>query len=189
MCWCSHSFSRSLLQCASSSAVGRTPPWKCSPCGSKSQCSSENGRGRHATPTDRLFWTSCVCQPDLAHFDTQIWPPNWTNNPSLFPLLSVFRGAGRSEAQRRRFCGAFGRSVGRITLDMKCAGARSAGNPHATCDVAGAGIPFTVRLVRHSQRKRGATDRLDLRNYGASPRPSVRPAKAGHVQWEAVPPG
>ena len=59
--------------------------------------------------------------------------------------------------------------IGRITQDMKCAGARSAGNPHATCDVAGAGIPFTVRLVRHSQRKRGATDRLDLRNYGASP--------------------
>jgi hypothetical protein len=40
-------------------------------------------------------------------------------------------------------------------LDRKCAGARSAGNPHATCDVAGTGIRFTVRLVRHSQRKRG----------------------------------
>src|SRR5262249_10646120 len=59
--------------------------------------------------------------------------------------------------------------IGRITLDMKCAGARSAGNPLATCDVAGAGDGFTVGLVRHSQRKRGATDRLDLRNYGASP--------------------
>jgi hypothetical protein len=43
-----------------------------------------------------------------------------------------------------------------ITFDVKCAGARSAGNPHATCDVAGAGNGFTVRLVRHSQRKRGA---------------------------------
>ena len=62
--------------------------------------------------------------------------------------------------------------IGPITLDVKCAGARSAGNPHATCDVAGAGNQFTVRLVRHSQRKRGATDRPDLRNYGASPRPS-----------------
>ena len=61
--------------------------------------------------------------------------------------------------------------IGGITLHVKCAGARSAGNPHATCDVAGAGNPFTVRLVRHSQRKRGATDRPDLRNYGASPRP------------------
>jgi len=29
--------------------------------------------------------------------------------------------------------------IGRITLDVNCAGARSAGNPHATCDVAGAG--------------------------------------------------
>ena len=62
--------------------------------------------------------------------------------------------------------------IGPITLDMKCAGARSAGNPHATCDVAGAGNQFTVRLVRHSHRKRGATDRPDLRNHGASPRPS-----------------
>ena len=39
--------------------------------------------------------------------------------------------------------------IGPITLDVKCAGARSAGNPHATCDVAGAGNQFTVRLVRH----------------------------------------
>jgi hypothetical protein len=30
-------------------------------------------------------------------------------------------------------------SIGRITLEVKCAGARSAGNPHATCEVAGAG--------------------------------------------------
>ena len=61
--------------------------------------------------------------------------------------------------------------IGPITLDVKCAGARSAGNPHATCDVAGAGNQFTVRLVRHSQRKRGATDRPNLRSNGASPRP------------------
>jgi hypothetical protein len=61
--------------------------------------------------------------------------------------------------------------IGPIILDVKCAGARSAGNPHATCDVAGAGNRHTVRLVRHSQRKRGATDRPDLRSDGASPRP------------------
>jgi hypothetical protein len=30
--------------------------------------------------------------------------------------------------------------------------------------VAGAGNGFTVGILRHSQRKRGATDRLDLRN-------------------------
>src|SRR6516164_9151717 len=58
-----------------------------------------------------------------------------------------------------------------INLGVNCAGARSAGNPLATCDVAGAGNQFTVWLVRHSQRKRGATDRPDLRSTGASPRP------------------
>ena len=35
----------------------------------------------------------------------------------------------------------------------------------------GAGNQLTVWLVRHSQRKRGATDRPDLRSTGASPRP------------------
>ena len=34
--------------------------------------------------------------------------------------------------------------IGRITLEVKCAGARSAGNPHAACDVAGAGDGATV---------------------------------------------
>src|SRR3954449_5536551 len=51
-----------------------------------------------------------------------------------------------------------------ITPDTKQTGAPSAGNLHAGCDAAGAGNGFTVRLMRHSQRKRGATDRLDLRN-------------------------
>ncbi len=54
--------------------------------------------------------------------------------------------------------------MGHITLDEKCAGARSAGNPHAACDVAGAGNGLTVRLVRYSQRKRGAPDRPHLRS-------------------------
>lgn len=57
--------------------------------------------------------------------------------------------------------------IGPITLDVKCAGARSAGNPHATCDVAEAENQLTVRLVRHSQRKRGAMDRLNLRSNPA----------------------
>jgi hypothetical protein len=61
--------------------------------------------------------------------------------------------------------------IGPISLDAKCAGARSAGNPHATCEVPGAGNRLTVRLVRHSQRKRGAMDRPHLRSTGASPRP------------------
>src|SRR5713226_5343009 len=53
--------------------------------------------------------------------------------------------------------------IGLITFDRKQAGKPSAGNPHAGFDVAGAGNRLTVRLVRHSQRKRGATDRLSLR--------------------------
>src|SRR6266851_9413800 len=55
-------------------------------------------------------------------------------------------------------------TIGHITLGTKQTGAPSAGNPHAGCDVAGAGNGFTAWLLRHSQRKRGATARLDLRN-------------------------
>src|SRR5919108_592380 len=36
--------------------------------------------------------------------------------------------------------------------------------PSARCDAAGTGNGLTARLVRHSQRKRGATDRPDLRS-------------------------
>src|SRR5437762_12164949 len=62
-------------------------------------------------------------------------------------------------------------TIGHITLGTKQTGAPSAGNPHAGCDVAGAGNGFTVWLLRHSQRKRGETDRPDLRKHRASPRP------------------
>ena len=55
-------------------------------------------------------------------------------------------------------------TIGHITLGTKQTGAPSAGNPHAGCDAAGAGNGFTVWLLRHSQRKRGETARLDLRN-------------------------
>src|ERR1700730_6547588 len=54
---------------------------------------------------------------------------------------------------------------------MKQTGKPSAGKPPAGFDAAGAGNLPTVRLVRHSQRKRGATDRLNLRGNGARPRP------------------
>src|ERR1039457_3694119 len=54
--------------------------------------------------------------------------------------------------------------IGPINLGTKQTGAPSAGNLHAGCDAAGAGNGFTVWLLRHSQRKRGATDRPDLRN-------------------------
>jgi hypothetical protein len=46
---------------------------------------------------------------------------------------------------------------------VKHTGKPSAGNLHAGFDEAGAGNRRTIRLVRHSQRKRGATDRLNLR--------------------------
>src|SRR5260221_6577792 len=54
-----------------------------------------------------------------------------------------------------------------INLSAKRAGERSAGNLHAPFDVAGGGKQLTVRLVRHSQRKRGAPDRSDLRSMAA----------------------
>src|SRR6516165_948042 len=62
-------------------------------------------------------------------------------------------------------------AIGLINLDEKQTGAPSAGNPHAGCEVAGAGNRLTVRILRHFQRKREATDRLNLRGNGASLRP------------------
>src|SRR5450432_4487325 len=55
-------------------------------------------------------------------------------------------------------------TTGLITLGTKRTGKPTAGNPHGGFDEAGAGNGLTVRLVRHSQRKRGATDRPDLRS-------------------------
>src|SRR5260370_34801441 len=54
--------------------------------------------------------------------------------------------------------------VGHITLGRKRAGKPIAGNRHDGFEVAGAGNQLTVWLLRHSQRKRGATDRLNLRS-------------------------
>ena len=72
-------------------------------------------------------------------------------------------------------------TIGHITLGMKQTGAPSAGNPHAGCDVAGAGNGFTVWLLRHSQRKRGETDRPDLRNTA----PVFDPTPSRNV-WSAA---
>ena len=49
------------------------------------------------------------------------------------------------------------------SFGMTQAGKPSAGKPPAGFDAAGAGDQLTVRLVWHSHRKRGATDRLNLR--------------------------
>src|SRR5437016_4792642 len=54
--------------------------------------------------------------------------------------------------------------VGHITLGRKRAGKPIAGNRHDGFEVAGTGTQLTVWLVRHSQRKRGAMDRLNLRS-------------------------
>ena len=42
-------------------------------------------------------------------------------------------------------------------------------------------IPLKVELVRHSQRKRGATDRLHLLEHRASPRPYLERARGGQL--------
>jgi hypothetical protein len=55
-------------------------------------------------------------------------------------------------------------AIGLINLDMKETGKPSAGNLHAGFDLAGAGNQLTVWLMRHSQRKRRATDRPNLRS-------------------------
>jgi hypothetical protein len=64
-------------------------------------------------------------------------------------------------------------TAGRISLGVKRAGERSAGNPPAPFDVAGAGDGFTAGLVRHSQRKRGATDRPGLRSTAPALDPTL----------------
>ena len=53
--------------------------------------------------------------------------------------------------------------IGLITLDLKCAGARSAGNPHATCDVAGVGNGTTEIPKRARKWKRWIQPRSFLR--------------------------
>ncbi len=65
-------------------------------------------------------------------------------------------------------------TIGHITLDTKQTGAPSAGNPHAGCDVAGAGNGFTVGLLRHS---RGNGEQQLGLTYGIPRQSSTRPAR------------
>src|SRR5208337_3865563 len=70
----------------------------------------------------------------------------------------------------------------------KQAGKPSARNGHAGFDVAGAGNRLTVRLVRHSQRKRGATDRPNLRSMAPVLDPTdERGGKRGDVRVATAP--
>src|SRR3954469_7668344 len=83
------------------------------------------------------------------------WSSEWLyERLGLFNEYRLYRWSGTKAVPARYV----------ITFDTKQTGAPSAGNLHAGCDAAGAGNGFTVRLLRHSQRKRGATDRLALRN-------------------------
>ncbi len=54
-------------------------------------------------------------------------------------------------------------TLGLITLEEKCAGARSAGNPHAACEVAGAGNGITDDPSRARRGKPRIRTRTILR--------------------------
>src|SRR5271166_4697837 len=81
-------------------------------------------------------------------------------------------GLGRAESRPSR--------IGPISLGMKQMGARSAGNPHAACDVAGAGNAAWSRWCDTRRRKSEPTGNtnFDL-NRRASPRPYHRPTLQG----------
>ncbi len=74
-------------------------------------------------------------------------------------------------------------SSGPITLDEKCAGARSAGNPHAACDVAGVGDGITEGPKRARRWKRRIQPRHFLRIYA----PALDPTNGERrYLWRAV---
>src|SRR5208282_3739824 len=52
--------------------------------------------------------------------------------------------------------------IGHINFDMKATGERSAGNPHATFEVAGAGNGMMEDPKRARNRKRGHKPRVNL---------------------------
>ncbi len=62
-----------------------------------------------------------------------------------------------------------------INLEMKCAGTRSAGNPHAACEVAGAGNGTTNIPSRARRGKPRIQTRDVLSGYRASSRPYQPP--------------
>ena len=64
------------------------------------------------------------------------------------------------------------RRIGHITLDQKCAGARSAGNPHAACDAAGAG---NGDMVRTEAPALGESRRQQLLPLPTSTAPALDP--------------
>jgi hypothetical protein len=69
-----------------------------------------------------------------------------------------------------------------ITLDAKQAGKPIAGNRHDGFEVAETGNRLMVRILRHSQRKRGAPARLNLR----SPAPVFDPTRPRRVPYKTL---
>ena len=61
--------------------------------------------------------------------------------------------------------------IGLITLGEKCAGKRSAGNPHAAFEAAGTGNGATARPIRARRGKPRIQTRMILTGHRASPRP------------------
>src|SRR3954470_2496986 len=74
-------------------------------------------------------------------------------------------------------------TIGLITLGTKETGKPSARNSHAGFDAAGTGNRLTDRLVRHSQRKRGATDRSVLRGTAPVLDPTLAEVRHGAVDF------
>ena len=89
-------------------------------------------------------------------FGWKRWSREW-----LYGTLGLFNEYRVS--YRLPICGSRSSPIGLITLDAKCAGARSAGNPHATCDVAGAGDGATVSPNRARRGKPRTQPRIHLR--------------------------
>ncbi len=80
--------------------------------------------------------------------------------------------------------------IGPINLAAKCAGARSAGNPHAACEVAGAGNGATERAkrARRGKPRTRPSERPDgpPRQFPTLPRSKTR---SGSSRFPAVVPG
>ena len=73
-----------------------------------------------------------------------------------------------------------------INLEMKCAGTRSAGNPHAACDVAGAGNGITNIPRRARRGKPRIQTRAVLSGYRASSRPYQPPVIGPYYVMRAL---
>ena len=125
------------------------------------------GEGRHVLrcPSRRL-----------QDFCWRRWGRYW-----LYDTLRLFGGRWASTTSSESCSG----EIGHISFGMKQTGKPSAGNLHAGFDAAGTGNQLTVWLVRHSQRKRRATARPNLRSMAPVLDPTSRspPGPAGQTSF------